>query len=250
MCQVEEKRYLWRTVDVARELTVMSQATHPKPQRGTTRMFESDFFEKFSRVHPWTPAVLYLPVVAISAFVASQSHGVAPGRLLLQVFGGYLAWTLFEYWAHRLVFHMPVVGPKTKRIQFLIHGVHHDFPWDEMRLVFPPGASIGLCLVTYAAFRGIFGVEGMYGPFAGFVLGYIIYDELHWYVHAKQPTSRFGRWLRREHFVHHFKEAEAGTRFGVSCPWLDYVFGTQGRAERPSTGGRSAAPGLDVDSTA
>ena len=143
----------------------MSQATHPKPQRGTTRMFESDFFEKFSRVHPWIPAVLYLPVVAISAFIASQSYGVAPGRLLLQVFGGYLAWTLFEYWAHRLVFHMPVVGPKTKRIQFLIHGVHHDFPWDEMRLVFPPGASIGLCVVTYAVFRGIFGVDGMYGPF-------------------------------------------------------------------------------------
>jgi sterol desaturase/sphingolipid hydroxylase (fatty acid hydroxylase superfamily) len=80
-------------------------------------------------------------------------------------------------------------------------------------------------VVTYFVFRAAFGVESMYGPFAGFVLGYVIYDEVHWYVHARTPTWALGRWLRREHFLHHFKDS--GTRFGVSCPWLDYVFGTR-----------------------
>lgn len=206
-------------------------AQTPRVQRGTTRMFESDLLERFSRVHPIMPAVLYLPLVALSIYLAVTVGKVSTGRLLLEMFVGYLAWTLFEYWLHRLVFHLPVVGPKTERIAFIIHGVHHEYPWDETRLVMPTFASLGFAVVTYTAFRLLLG-DGMWGPFAGFVLGYVIYDETHWYVHARQPKSRFGRWLRREHFLHHFKEPTS--RFGVSCPWLDYVFGTRGSLGRRS----------------
>ncbi len=188
-------------------------------------MFESDFLERFSRVHPLVPAALYLPVVTASLYMAGAVHRVPVGTLVLELVLGYLLWTLVEYWLHRLVFHLPIVGPKTQRLSFLIHGVHHDFPWDEARLVFPAAASALLCVLTYAAFHVTLGAEGMYGPFAGFVLGYVVYDEVHWYVHARQPKSQLGRWLRREHFLHHFKDPT--TRFGVSCPWLDYVFGTR-----------------------
>jgi sterol desaturase/sphingolipid hydroxylase (fatty acid hydroxylase superfamily) len=212
--------------------TAPNVADEARARRGTARMFESDLIERFSRVHPLVPAVLYLPVVAVSSYLAAGVYDVPLARLGLQLFGGYFVWTLCEYWLHRLVFHLPVVGPKTKRLNFLIHGVHHDYPWDESRLVFPAAASLGLCLVTYVTFRAIFGVEGMYGPFAGFVLGYVIYDEMHWYVHAKRPRSAFGRWLRREHFLHHFKDST--TRFGVSCPWLDYVFGTRPKKTSPA----------------
>jgi len=214
------------------ESTTVPNATtgDERARRGTVRMFESDFFERFSRVHPAVPALLYLPVVAASIYAGLYIYRVPLPRLGLQLFAGYLLWTLFEYWMHRLLFHLPVVGPKTARLNFLIHGVHHQYPWDESRLVFPAGASIGLCVLTWAAFRGVLG-DGMYGPFAGFVLGYVIYDETHWYVHARRPTTQFGRWLRREHFLHHFKDST--TRFGVSCPWLDYVFGTRPKqAER------------------
>jgi sterol desaturase/sphingolipid hydroxylase (fatty acid hydroxylase superfamily) len=208
-----------------------SAVPEERNRRGTARMFESDLIERFSRVHPLVPAVLYLPVVGASIYAARALHDVPLPRLGLQVFVGYLLWTLCEYWLHRLVFHLPIVGPKTKRLNFLIHGVHHEYPWDESRLVFPAAASLGLCVLTYAGFRAVLGPAGMYGPFAGFVLGYVIYDEMHWYVHAKRPTSQFGRWLRREHFLHHFKDPS--TRFGVSCPWLDYVFGTRPKkAER------------------
>jgi dihydroceramide fatty acyl 2-hydroxylase len=189
-------------------------------------MFESDLLERFSHVHPLAPLFLYVPVVLSSCYVARAVHDVSLGRLFVELVLGYLLWTVFEYWAHRMVFHLPVVGPKTARLQFLIHGVHHDDPWDETRLVIPPGASLVLCVLTYALFRQVLGVAACHGPFAGFVLGYILYDEMHWYVHAYSPTSRFGRWLRREHFLHHFKYP--ATRFGVSCPWLDIVFRTSG----------------------
>lgn len=196
-----------------------------RTRRGTARMFESDFIERFSRVHPLVPALLYLPVVGASLYAAAAVYSVPLPRLALQLLAGYMLWTLCEYWLHRLVFHLPIVGPRTKRLNFLIHGVHHEYPWDESRLVFPAAASFGLCVLTYASFRAVLGVENMYGPFAGFVLGYVIYDEMHWYVHTRRPTSQLGRWLRREHFLHHFKDST--TRFGVSCPWLDYVFGTR-----------------------
>lgn len=202
----------------------------PRVNRGTTRMFESDLLERFSRVHPLMPAVLYLPVVVAALFVAAFVNTVPAGRLVVEVASGYLVWTLFEYWLHRLLFHLPVVGPKTARLNFIIHGVHHDYPWDETRLVIPTPASLGLCVLTYLAFRGALGPDAMYGPFAGFVAGYVIYDEIHWYVHTHSPTTRFGRWLRREHFLHHFKEPTS--RFGVSCPWLDTAFGTRGKLER------------------
>ena len=187
-------------------------------------MFETALFERFSRAHPLTPAVLYLPLVLGALCLALRRQSL--GRVALATLGGYLLWTVAEYWLHRLLFHLPVVGPKTARVAFLIHGVHHEAPWDESRLVMPAGASLGLCALTYAGFRAALGDPGMWAPFAGFVLGYVIYDELHWYLHAGRPKTRFGRWLRREHMLHHFKDP--ATRFGVSCPWLDYLFLSRG----------------------
>src|ERR1041384_7181560 len=92
----------------------------PRVRRGTTRMFESDLIERFSRVHPLMPAVLYLPIALASMYVAGVMNHVRVGRLALEVLCGYLIWTLFEYWLHRLLFHLPVIGPKTARLSFLI----------------------------------------------------------------------------------------------------------------------------------
>ena len=187
------------------------------------RMFRSDFLERFSRAHPLTPALVYLPVVAASVVLALRREALL--RAAFSVFAGYLLWTLSEYWLHRTLFHLHVVGPRTARVAFLVHGVHHESPRDEQRLVMPVGASFFLCILTYGAFRLALG-PALWAPFAGFVLGYVIYDEMHWYLHTGRPTSRFARWLRRQHLLHHFKDP--ASRFGVSCPWLDYLFCSRG----------------------
>jgi sterol desaturase/sphingolipid hydroxylase (fatty acid hydroxylase superfamily) len=197
-----------------------------KFHKGSARMFRSDFFEWFSHVHPATPAVLFLPVVAFSLYQAMGPHQQAVAPSLGWALVGYLVWTLFEYWFHRLFFHLEVRGPRTERIYFFIHGVHHDWPWDRTRLVMPPSVSISIGAIAYGLHRAVFGVEQMWAPFAGFVLGYVIYDSVHWYTHAGKPKTWLGKWLRREHLVHHFKESD--TRFGVSCPWWDRVFRTEG----------------------
>jgi sterol desaturase/sphingolipid hydroxylase (fatty acid hydroxylase superfamily) len=194
--------------------------------KGSARMFESDLLEKLSHVHPATPAVLFLPVMTISLWAAVTVDHTPVVHMAWQFLAGYLGWTLTEYWLHRLFFHLPVRGKISERIYFFVHGVHHDWPWDRSRLVMPPSVSITLGVAFYFLFRALFG-EAIHALFAGFVLGYVIYDTVHWYTHAGAPNNRFLKFLRREHLVHHFRES--GTRFGVSCPWWDVVFRTTGR---------------------
>src|ERR1041384_6930945 len=71
----------------------------------TVRMFDSDFMEFFSRVHPVTPLVLYLPVVGYMLYVSLWRQQfpvvVVVGFFLL----GMLLWTLLEYLIHRYIFH-------------------------------------------------------------------------------------------------------------------------------------------------
>jgi dihydroceramide fatty acyl 2-hydroxylase len=195
-----------------------------KFHKGSARMFRSGFLEWFSHVHPATPAVLFLPLVAY-ALLTSLGR-VSPAATLGWFVAGYLMWTLFEYWFHRLFFHLPVRGPRSERVYFFVHGVHHDWPWDRSRLVMPPSISISLAVIMYFPFRAVWGSWAMWAPFGGFVLGYVLYDSLHWYVHAGKPRGALGKLLRREHLVHHFKAP--GSRFGVSCPWWDHLFGTAG----------------------
>lgn len=206
-----------------------------KHHHGTARMFESDFIEFFSKVHPATPAIVYLPFASFCLYQAIAVYNVGVGTVLWQLLAGYFVWTLCEYWLHRLLFHLPVKGPITERIHFVLHGVHHDYPYDMKRLVMPLAASIMGATVFFGIFWLVFGWAGMWPWMAGFAIGYVVYDSLHWYTHAGKPTSRLFKYLRREHMLHHFKESEANTRYGVSCPYWDFVFGTAGnRTERAS----------------
>jgi sterol desaturase/sphingolipid hydroxylase (fatty acid hydroxylase superfamily) len=210
--------------DRARPLPTIDGGAYYK---GSARMFESDLLEKLSHVHPATPALLFLPVVALAVYVAATRDGAGPGTIAWQLPAGYLAWTLTEYWLHRLFFHLPVRGKVTRTIYFFVHGVHHDWPWDRSRLVLPPSVSVLLAGIFYLLFRTLF-APTYHALFAGFVLGYVIYDTVHWYTHAGAPTMRIFKYLRKQHMVHHFKQP--GTRFGVSCPWWDHVFRTTGSA--------------------
>src|SRR3954452_13044017 len=92
-----------------------------KFHKGSARMFRSNFLEWFSHVHPATPAVLYLPLVTYSLYLAIGVKHNPVGSTLAWLGGGYLMWTLFEYWFHRLFFHLNVLGPRTERIYFFLH---------------------------------------------------------------------------------------------------------------------------------
>jgi dihydroceramide fatty acyl 2-hydroxylase len=194
----------------------------------TCRMFETPLIERFSRVHPAAPFLFWLPVAAYLCFRAFENRvGILPGAGLVLL--GLLLWSFAEYILHRHVFHY--VGPRLwqRRVHFILHGVHHDFPQDTGRLVFPLGASIPLGAAFYLVFRALLGPALVDPFFVGFTLGYLAYDGTHYAIHHFRMSSRWGRWIKRHHMVHHHTGEKA--RWGVSSPLWDWVFGTMGDAK-------------------
>ena len=66
-------------------------------------MFENTLLDKVIRVHPAVPPIIFTPVI-IFMLVEGLIRG-AGWMTLAELLGGYLFWTLTEYWLHRIVFH-------------------------------------------------------------------------------------------------------------------------------------------------
>jgi dihydroceramide fatty acyl 2-hydroxylase len=190
--------------------------------RASPRMFESDLMDRLSRVHPVVPPVLFGPAIAV--LFALGQEGTPPLEVIAWIAGGYLFWTLTEYWMHRLVFHFEPEEGLGARLHWIIHGVHHDHPNDPMRLVMPPSVSIPLAAGFVALFVTVLGQPSAWLFGAGFLSGYLAYDMTHYHVHHHSPRTRLGKLLRELHMRHHFQDDTRG--FGVSAPFWDHVFGT------------------------
>ncbi|HKH80687.1 MAG TPA: sterol desaturase family protein [Methylovirgula sp.] len=200
-----------------------SRTPSPEFLCASPRLFENPLLDKLSRVHWSMPLVFYMPFVALLAWLSFTTlRPVTVGCMALL---GYMIWTLIEYFGHRYLFHAEFPGTLGARIHLLIHGVHHDHPNDPLRLVMPPLLSAPIMLAALLVGRVLFGFPLAYPALMGFMLGYLVYDMVHYYVHHAEPQTRLGRSLRRLHMLHHFRDPERG--FGVSAPWWDKVFGTE-----------------------
>lgn len=193
----------------------------------SARLFKSDFLEFFTHVHWSVPIILYLPVVVyfLRRTSVDPAVGAVQGGVVFLL--GILVWTLTEYLLHRFVFHYEPRSRIGQKIHFLTHGVHHDYPGDSTRLVMPPSVSIPLAVLFYGLFLILAGTSFVSPFFAGFLFGYICYDEIHYATHHAPMKSRLGQFLKHHHVLHHYQDPER--RFGVSSPLWDYVFGTAGR---------------------
>src|SRR5665811_286182 len=190
--------------------------------RASPRMFDSDLLDKLSRVHWSVPPIIFVPVIVV-LLVEGFVHG-AGALTVAWILGGYLFWTLTEYWLHRIVFHFEPDHGIGARLHWIIHGVHHEHPNDPLRLVMPPAVSIPLGALVFGALYVVFGKRYAPGVGTGFFMGYLGYDMLHYYLHHFRPRSRAGRSLRERHMRHHFQDDARG--FGISAPYWDEVFGT------------------------
>lgn len=197
------------------------------------RLFKSDFLEFFTHVSPLTVLLIWLPVVTFFIYLTFRNPTQAP--LLLLIFGipmGLFIWTLAEYVLHRFLFHFPAKTPWQKRLSFLFHGIHHAQPKIKTRLVMPPAVSFPLAALFYGLFYGIFtyilSIPNWVAPvFAGFILGYVVYDMTHYSTHHIPMKKGYFRWVRQHHMHHHFQTPNQ--RFGVTNPIWDNVFGTMPR---------------------
>jgi len=190
----------------------------------TVRMFKSDFLEAFSRVHWTVPLWVYLPVISYLIYNAIFIYNLSSSNIVLMFLAGIIIWTFTEYTLHRFVFHYQPSSEWGKKLHFIIHGVHHDYPKDSKRLVMPPSVSIPLALFFYWIFFMMLGSINLMPFFSGFLTGYLFYDTTHYAVHHFNIHNKFWLAIKNHHMKHHYQDAKKG--FGVSQPTWDYVFKT------------------------
>ncbi len=190
----------------------------------TVRMFKSDFLEAFSRVHYTVPLYIYIPVIFYLGYRSIAVYEFQFLTILSMILVGIFAWTLTEYTLHRFVFHYEPKSDLGKRLHFIMHGVHHDYPNDSKRLVMPPSVSIPLAVLFYILFSAILGSTYVAPFFIGFLIGYLFYDMTHYAVHHFNMHSKFWLAVKNHHMKHHYQDSTKG--FGVSSPLWDMIIGT------------------------
>jgi sterol desaturase/sphingolipid hydroxylase (fatty acid hydroxylase superfamily) len=131
---------------------------------------------------------------------------------------GFIAWTLIEYWLHRIVFHGIPPAIANMHIQ------HHSRPTEFIGV--PVWYSLAFFLLFSLPVLGLLGWETGSGTIVGLLMGYILYIGIHDAAHHRSSFLRpwFSR-FRVNHLRHHYQNAHAG--FGVTTDVWDRLFGTK-----------------------
>ena len=197
----------------------------PDPSK-QIRIFKQDFFEFFSSTEWYHVPMVWLPFTCMILWLHWNSLiGYSVGRAVFLFVFGLIEWSLGEYVLHRFLFHIDEFLPRNGWVfglHFIIHGIHHAFPQDPGRLVFPLFNAFVVGLIKLMLLCVLFGYNDAVFVLAGFGLGYIAYDMFHYYTH--HSNGMFMESQVRYHQKHHHKDPTRG--FGVTTPFWDWVFGT------------------------
>ena len=200
----------------------MANVIVPK-NKGTQKLFQNPVLEKLTRTHIAVPLTIFsvfaLALLAWSITHTSLTAATTIGLFLL----GVIAFTWVEYVVHRYVFHMKTYSALRAKIQYVVHGVHHEYPKDKDRLAMPPLLSVTISTILLLLFRLVMG-DFAFAFLPGFIVGYAAYLGVHYMVHAFAPPKNIFKFLWINHGTHHYKNGEM--IYGVSSPLWDYVYGT------------------------
>ena len=187
------------------------------------QIFENPLLEKLTMVHPAGPFVFWFPVVCILMWYSLENMALTGGEYALVCGAGILAWTFVEYALHRWLFHFVSQNESTARMIYVVHGNHHDDPYDKLRGVMPLAPAIIYAGLLYIAFTALLGFKYGNPFFAAFLAGYLAYDYIHYGTHHFKARTPIGKYLRKFHLTHHVHD---DARFGVSSPLWDILLGT------------------------
>ena len=207
----------------------MKNQKYVSPENVSPDIFKNKLLNYFSRTHVAVPIGMIVVFSAWLIYRSSLLTDFSAGKTVLLFFGGWFLFTFAEYVLHRNLYHIEPTSEARKKFAYIIHGAHHDYPKDKMRLAMPP---IGI-LVYIAIFYTLFWLalrDYSYATLAGFAIGYAGYLFVHYSVHAFRPPNNFLKALWTNHAIHHYQDDTV--MFGVSSPLWDYVFGTIPKDDR------------------
>lgn len=197
--------------------------------KGQARLFKNSFVESLTKTRPWVIYCIYIPLCAYLIFYSYTVLHFSRLYIVSIFCVAIFFWTLFEYFAHRYLFHYEASSDFGKKIVYVFHGNHHEYPRDKERLFMPPVPSVIAATLVFVLFYGLFYLLTGNGDYAfiffpGFIIGYLIYVSIHYAIHAFPPPKGM-KALWRNHHLHHYKYPGKG--FGVSSVFWDVVFGTK-----------------------
>ena len=196
----------------------MPAPDHPSQR---IRLFSNERLEKLTLISPRMFALSWAILLPLIAWTGWGRTGFWTGLSLFAA--GLLLWTLFEYAMHRYLFHLEVEWPAVKWIVFLIHGNHHDNPGDPMRDMMPLPASLPIAALVWGTCLMLLGGPGTW-LFLGFILGYVIYDTIHYASHQWPMRGKLASALKRHHMRHHY--VDEGGNYAISAIFWDKLFGS------------------------
>lgn len=191
--------------------------------KGQARLFKNQYIEYLTKTHPLVIWGMYMPVIILLPYYSSRVQGFSNTALVLFFIGGMFFWSFTEYILHRFAFHYHAESERGKKLNYILHGNHHEYPRDRERLFMPAAPSLIIASVLFMLMY-LFLQNRVFPFFPGFIFGYLIYGSMHYAIHAWNPPFKWMKPLWRNHHLHHYKENEKG--FGVSSTLWDHVFGT------------------------
>ena len=104
-------------------------------------------------IYQYVIPIIWIPSLLYNANLAFENLNLM--QVIICTILGMWLWTFLEYFLHRFIFHLELWIPDNRylyTLHYVIHGVHHAFPMERDRLVFPPILSIPLYFLLYLIF--------------------------------------------------------------------------------------------------
>jgi sterol desaturase/sphingolipid hydroxylase (fatty acid hydroxylase superfamily) len=186
------------------------------------RLFKNERLEKLTLISARTFVLSWAVILPLIVWAGWGSASPLQGLFLTA--SGMLVWTLFEYAAHRFLFHLDVDLLGLKRVVYVIHGNHHENPNDPLRSLMPFLGSLPFGALVWGACVTLLGPAGSWA-FLGFVTGYVIYDAVHYGCHQWPMRGKLGAALKAHHMRHHYIDEHGN--YAISAIFWDRVLGSR-----------------------
>ena len=208
----------------------------PMPDDNPNRLvlFQNQALEKLTVISVRWFVLVWSVLLPLIAWAGWGRVSALEGLVLVSL--GLLIWSLFEYAAHRFLFHWTTSWKPAQQLVYVIHGNHHEQPRDLLRNLMPPIISVSVGLLVWAMFYALAGHAGTW-VLLGFMSGYVCYDLTHYACHQWPMTGGLGQMLKRHHMRHHFNDEEGN--FAITALFWDRVFGTRVDRVHGRTGAKS-----------
>ena len=110
--------------------------------KGQAQLFNSKPLESLTKCNPWAIFILYLPIIAFLPIYTFKYEFFSAGRVVSLFVAGTFFWTFTEYILHRFAFHHDAISSWVRKLIYLFHGNHHEYPRDKERLLMPVVPSL------------------------------------------------------------------------------------------------------------